>query len=113
MSSLLSRWKTKLGAQARVPAGWERLRQERPDRAVLRAAGFEVSHASRFPTAHDWTVDALIGFVYSTSVLARPVVADRANAFEHDVRRELANFGTDERLSETIDFAYELARRPR
>jgi len=112
MSSLLSSWETRLGAGARVPAGWERVREERPDHAVLKAAGFELVHSSRFPAAHDWTVDALIGFVYSTSLFARPFIGDRARAFERDVDRELAEFTTDGRLSEVIDFAYELARRP-
>ncbi len=112
MACVLSSWKTKLGAEARVPAGWEEGRRMQPDAVVLRAAGFDVVHSSRFPTAHDWSVEALIGFVYSTSFLPRVVLGDRAEMFERDLRRELGTFEARNELRETIDFACELARRP-
>ena len=112
MAGVLSSWRAKLGAEARVPAGWDEARRKRPDAAVLQAAGFDAVRSSRFPTAHDWTVDALIGFVYSTSFLPRDVVGDRAELLERDLRRELGGFETRNELHETIDFAYELARRP-
>jgi SAM-dependent methyltransferase len=112
LSALLEAWKSKLGVEARVPAGWDNARRHRPDMAVLRAAGFEPVDSERFPTAHDWTVDALIGFVYSTSFLPRAVLGDQADAFERDVRHEIGRLATDNVLRETIDFAFELARRP-
>jgi hypothetical protein len=80
--------------------------------AVLQAAGFEPVGSERFPTAHDWTPDALIGFVYSTSFLPRAVLGDQADAFERDVRHEIGGLATDDVLQETIDFNFELARRP-
>jgi hypothetical protein len=83
-----------------------------PDRTVLTAAGFQPLHSARFPTAYDWTADALIGFVYSTSFLPRPVLGEHACGFANDLRRELAGFAAGSTLRETIDFAYELARRP-
>lgn len=101
-----------LGAEGRVPVGWEEARRERPDLVVLRAAGFDVVHSSRFPTAHGWSVEELIGFVYSTSFLPRVVLGDRAGLFERDLRRELGGFEARNELNETIDFNYELARRP-
>jgi SAM-dependent methyltransferase len=112
LSLVLESWKTRLGAHARVPAGWDDARQHRPDAAVLRAAGFEQVHAERFPAVHEWTVDGLIGFVYSTSFLPKAVVGNQAGAFERDVRRELSTLPIDNPLRETIDFAFELARRP-
>jgi SAM-dependent methyltransferase len=112
MSAVLARWKTSVGAEARIPAGWDRVRRERPDAVVLSAAGFQPAQSSRFPRAHEWTVDELIGFVYSTSFLSRPVLGEHARAFEDDLRRELGNVASGNKLHETIDFAYELARRP-
>lgn len=76
------------------------------------AAGFEPVSSSRFRTPYDWTTDALIGFVYSTSFLPKQVLGDLARAFERDLRRELTNLTGANNLRETIDFAYELARRP-
>ena len=101
-----------LGVEARVPAGWDQPRRERPDVDVLAAPGFQAVHSSRFPTVHEWTVDALIGFVYSTSSLPRGVLGDRAEEFESDLRRELADLTVASKLHDTIEFAYELARRP-
>jgi SAM-dependent methyltransferase len=112
LSLLLERWKTKLGVRARVPTGWEQARQRRPDVDVLTDAGFKPAGSQRFPTVHEWTVDALIGFVYSTSFLPKAVVGNQADAFELNVRRDLGKFTTDNVLPETIDFAFELARRP-
>ncbi len=112
MAGVFSSWTTKLGAEGRVPVGWEEARRERPDLVVLRAAGFDVVHSSRFPTAHGWSVEELIGFVYSTSFLPRVVLGDRAGLFERDLRRELGGFEARNELNETIDFNYELARRP-
>lgn len=112
MSAVLDRWKTSVGADARVPGDWNQARRERPDRSVLTAAGFQLVHSSHFPATYDWAIDTLIGFVYSTSFLPRHVLGDRAPAFERDLRRELAGVAGDNMLRETIDFAYELARRP-
>jgi len=109
MAALLERWRIKMGAQARIPAGWDRPRRQRPDADVLTSAGFRDVHSARFPTVHDWTTDELIGLVYSTSFLPRTVLGDQAAAFERDVRHEL---GDRDVLRETIDFAYEAARRP-
>ena len=112
LASVLSSWKHKLGVEARVPVGWETARRRRPDAEALRSAGFEMIRSSRFPTPHTWSVEALIGLVYSTSFLPRVVLGDRAEMFERDLRRELGSFAARSELSETIDFAYELASRP-
>lgn len=113
LSELLTSWKTKVGAQRRVPVGWDEARRDRPDLAVLTAAGFRPVRSARFPKRHQWTMKALIGFVYSTSFLPRAVLGDHAKAFESDLRRELDQFAKGDNLTDTIDFAYELACRPR
>lgn len=112
MASVIAKWQATLGTRTRVPTGWERTRQEQPDRLVLRQAGFEGIYSAQFLTPHEWTVDALIGFVYSTSALPRSAFGDQAITFEHDLRRELCTFATDDRVSHDIDFAYEIGRRP-
>jgi SAM-dependent methyltransferase len=112
MSGVLESWKTKVGAQARVPAGWDQVRSERSDTAVLTAAGFEPVCSARFPTPREWTTDQLIGFVYSTSALPRAALGARTPAFEKDLRHELREYAIGNGLRETIDFACEIARRP-
>jgi len=101
-----------VNAHDRVPPGWEQDRAERPDRDVLEAAGFRMVGSYQFPTAYQWTPEALIGLVYSTSFLSREVLGDLADAFEEDLRRELTSSDPSGQLAQTIRFAYELARCP-
>jgi hypothetical protein len=103
---------TKVNAHDRVPAGWEQVRAERPDREVLHAAGFEVVGSYQFPMAYQWTPETLVGFVSSTSFLSHDVLGGLADDFEGDLRRELAESDPTGLFSQTIDFAYELARGP-
>jgi SAM-dependent methyltransferase len=112
MSTILERWRTRTAAHDRIPEGWERVRKEHPDTAILKEAGFDVVGAYRFPTEHRWTISELVGLVYSTSFLPRAVLGDLAGSFEADLTAELGRYETSGVLPETIDFAYELARRP-
>lgn len=108
MSATLDRWMSKMRAQARIPAGLEQMRRKRPDVVVLRECGFEVVGAYEFPTEHEWTLETLVGFVYSTSFLSREVLGGLIEDFEADLRREL---GAAAPMKQRIRFTYELARR--
>jgi SAM-dependent methyltransferase len=112
MSTLFDRWMTTIGAHSRVPPGWEQARIARPDHVILQDAGMHPVGKYQFLTAHEWTPDALIGFVYSTSFLSREALGDHADRFERDLRDEINAADPTVQLSQTIDFAYELARRP-
>jgi hypothetical protein len=90
----------------RVPACWAEPRRLRPDAEALRAAGLERVGAYRFPTAHRWTVESLIGFVYSTSFLSRAALGGTAPALQRDLADALHGHA----LVQTLDFADELAR---
>jgi SAM-dependent methyltransferase len=109
LAAALDRWRIEAGAQARIPAGWDQPRKQWPDREVLASVGFRDVRSARFPTVHEWSIEQLIGLVYSTSFLSRAALGDKADAFERDIRREL---GDHDLLRETIDFNYEIARRP-
>jgi hypothetical protein len=65
-----------------------------------------------FPTVHEWTPDSLIGYAFSTSTLSRSALGRSAGSFEADLRRALSAFAPGDPLTQTIRFAYELARRP-
>ena len=110
MAGVVRYWRGKAGD--RVPAGYERDRRERPDLAVLRQAGFEAAGSYRFPAAHTWTAETLTGYAFSTSILSRAALGGHAPAFEADLRRELGPFAPAGGMHETIDFNYQLARRP-
>jgi SAM-dependent methyltransferase len=112
MASVVTHWRSKAADGDRIPPGYERDRQERPDLAVLQQAGFEVIGAYQFLTVHAWTVETLTGYAFSTSVLSRAALGGDAPGFEADLRRELGPFASAGALRQTIDFNYMLARRP-
>ena len=112
LSRVLARWTSKVGAQSRVPAGWDQARRKRSDTTVLTAAGFQPVQAARFFVEHEWTIDALLGYVYSTAALPRAALGSHVKAFESDLRHEVEAYAKGGLLLATIEFASELARRP-
>jgi SAM-dependent methyltransferase len=112
LSATIRRWRTRAGADDRIPSGYERDRRERPDAAILRESGFEVVGAYEFPLAHEWTPETLAGFVYSTGGLSRAALGDLAPDFEADLRSELLACVPVGRFLQVLGFGYQLARRP-
>jgi SAM-dependent methyltransferase len=112
LARTMDRWRARAGARDRVPAGYEQDRRERPDRGILAAAGFEIAGRYRFPVAHEWTPETLTGFALSTSVLSPAALGGMVADFGDDLRRELHACAASGRLTQTIDYAYDLARRP-
>ncbi|MCL5103538.1 MAG: class I SAM-dependent methyltransferase [Armatimonadetes bacterium] len=79
---------------------------------VLEDVGFQVE-VHRFPTPYVWTIDAFIGFVYSTSRASKRALGDRCDEFEADMRNALLGYDPSGLYPETVDFYYVLARRPK
>ena len=77
---------------------------------MLNDAGFTIVGAFDFPEPYEWTVERLIGFLYSTSVLSQPALGPHVAAFERDLRARLLAVAPDNVLRETIGNAYTLAR---
>jgi ubiquinone/menaquinone biosynthesis C-methylase UbiE len=111
MDDLLGRWMARLGATDRVPSGWEAAMLAEPHHQVLRDAGFVYVGKFEFQTNQAWTVESLIGFVYSTSFLNRHALGDQATAFELDLTESLSRLGVDDSVSQPACYAYELARK--
>jgi SAM-dependent methyltransferase len=108
LAAALAEWKTTLGAGSRIPAGWDLVRQRRPDVQVLSDAGFSVAESYEFAVEHRWTLPELAGYVRSTSFLPASVIGDQAAAFDADLAARLGPGP----FTETVSFAYELARKP-
>jgi SAM-dependent methyltransferase len=108
----LDRWKAALGAEGRVPAGWDVARQRRPDLRVLSDAGFEVAGRHEFALEHRWSLPELTGLIRSTSFLSAAVLGDHAALFDADLAARLGPHRRGGAFPETVSFAYELARRP-
>jgi ubiquinone/menaquinone biosynthesis C-methylase UbiE len=96
----------------RLPSGWEEAMHRSPNEVVLRDAGFEIEGRFEFEFVERWTVERLIGFTYSTSILNRVALGASAPSFERDVRQRLRDAQPDGVFEQRSSFAYDLARSP-
>jgi SAM-dependent methyltransferase len=112
LAATLDRWKAVLGADHRVPAGWDLPRQRRPDLQVLSDAGFEMAGRHEFAIEHRWSLPELAGYIRSTSFLPASVLGDQAAAFDADLAASLAPHSDSGAFTQTVSYAYDLARKP-
>jgi SAM-dependent methyltransferase len=111
LDDTLARWRHAVGADDRVPAGWEAVMDRDPHAEVLRRAGLSYEGTFEFSLVERWTVESLIGFTYSTSFLNRAVLGRRVEAFEDDLRVQLLACCPGGVFEQNVTYAYELARR--
>ena len=109
VSRVLDEWHRRSGADARVPAGWER--KEYPDEVVLREAGFPHIVEYEVRLHHTWTVDTIIGFLRATSASSRAAMGDFHDAFEADLRKTLLDLDRSGRYEQEVSYAALIARR--
>jgi SAM-dependent methyltransferase len=112
MQTTTERWRDELGARDRVPEGWDDAITRDPHAEVLRRVGLTYEGSFDFAAVETWTVESLIGFVYSTSFLNRTVLGEHAEAFERDLRQRLLECRADGVFTQDTTYGYELARRP-
>jgi SAM-dependent methyltransferase len=112
LAATLNRWRAAMGVTDRVPANWDEPRRLRPDHQVLADAGFAVAGHEEFAVEHRWRLPELAGFIRSTSFLPAAVLGDQGAAFDADLEAALGPFAEDGAFTETVSFAYDLARTP-
>ncbi|MGH9045127.1 MAG: hypothetical protein ACRDVP_09915 [Acidimicrobiales bacterium] len=83
-----------------------------PHEAVLREAGLDYLGKFEFATDQDWTVESLIGFAYSTSMLNRLALGEHVDDFETEIGERLSSAASDGRFVQHASYTYELARKP-
>jgi SAM-dependent methyltransferase len=109
ISRVLGEWQRRSGADARVPAGWER--HEYLDEVVLREAGFPHVIEYEVRVHHTWTVETIIGFLRGTSAWSRSAMGDFHDAFEADMRKTLLDFDRSGRYEQDVSYGAQMARR--
>jgi ubiquinone/menaquinone biosynthesis C-methylase UbiE len=112
MSATVSRWMARAEIHDRIPSNYDEVRRQRPDLTILGDAGFELAGSYQFPASREWTPETLIGYAYSTAVLSRAALGDLTHGFEEDLRSEFRACEPSGAVVQTMEFAYELARRP-
>ncbi|MFB9465842.1 class I SAM-dependent methyltransferase [Streptomyces cinereospinus] len=83
-----------------------------PYEEVLRASDFCDVTSTTVPVHRQWSVDHVIGYLYSTSFAAQHLFGDRQDAFEAALTDALAPFAEGGQLPEDNAFTVLTARRP-
>ena len=79
---------------------------------VLRDIGFEGVGTHPFLETHDWAVESIVGFLYSTSVCSRRIIGADAPAFEEDLKAALLAHDPSGVYRETVCWGYTIGRKP-
>jgi SAM-dependent methyltransferase len=112
LAATLEEWQVALGAQDRVPAGWDLPQKHRPDVQVMADAGLEVAGRREFPVTYRWSLAELAGYARSTSFLGPAVLGDQAAAFDADLAARLGPYSNDGTFTQNTSAAYDLACKP-
>lgn len=78
---------------------------------VLREIGFEEVGSYSFTEPRDWTLETILGNLYSLSVCSRRILGSHADAFEADLKAALLAHDASDRYHEEICFGYTLGRK--
>lgn len=105
-------WMEVTGSLQHIPANLAETLASDPNLVVLARAGLEVVGTYEFTAPRTWSVETLVGFAHSTSVLSWRALGDQAAAFEGDLRERLLAVQPDGRFEESVSFAYDLATTP-
>ena len=109
LAELMQKWMSALDEE-RVPATFQAALEAEPNGSVLEAAGFEVVGHWDFLEPYEWSVETIIGYLYSTSVLSRSFVGERAGELEADARDALLAVEPSGVFRQDLSFGYDLAR---
>ena len=80
--------------------------------AVLRDAGFAEVAGYGFAHPHEWTIETIIGHLYSTSHCSQRLLGKNAPAFERDLEQALLKCDPSGRYHQDMDCGYTLGRKP-
>jgi SAM-dependent methyltransferase len=80
---------------------------------VLRDAGFVEVASHAFVEPHEWTIETILGYLYSTSACSRRRLGANADAFESDLRSGLLACDPGGLYREPTQWGYTIGRKPR
>jgi trans-aconitate methyltransferase len=98
VTRVVKRW---LGDERRAGGGTFAHSEERWEQLLERSPFVRIKQREHH-FDHVWTVDAVIGLLYSTSFAAKPLFGDAAGAFEEDVRNALLHLDPEGTIQEEI-----------
>ena len=110
LRQLIVDWTERAEIADRIPAGWEEAMAARSHREVLESSDFRYDGKFEVRRKDTWTVDSLVGFMHSTSILSPVALGSVTDAFAADASRRLSPYTTDGTFQCEASYAYELAR---
>lgn len=105
-------WMETTGSLRNIPPDLADSLARAPHHTVLADAGFRVIARQEFSASHTWTLESLIGFAHSTSILSRPALGTHLPDFERDLRERLRTVQPDGPFEEVVTFSFDLAVKP-
>jgi hypothetical protein len=69
---------------------------------ILAESQFSNLEFAKIITSRTWTIEQIIGYLYSTSSTSIPVLADKKESFEADLRHRLSSFASDGQFNEEV-----------
>ncbi len=104
-----------VGARYGADEAPHRAARKNPDyrthESILLDSPFCVLETAGVIVRRELSVDEIVGYAFSLSVTAQQQLGDRAEAFEADLRAELAKLAPDGRLREIAEMRALIARR--
>ena len=79
---------------------------------MMREAGFIDVASHTFVEPQEWTIDSILGYLYSTSVCSKTVLGENAQPFEAELTAAILEHDPAGTYRENIQWGYTLARKP-
>ncbi|MDX1934670.1 MAG: class I SAM-dependent methyltransferase [Capsulimonadales bacterium] len=79
---------------------------------TLRQSGFEAVESYTFAEPYNWTVETILGNLFSLSVCSRRVLGRDADDFAEELTAALMAYDPAGQYHETVHFGYTLGRKP-
>jgi ubiquinone/menaquinone biosynthesis C-methylase UbiE len=100
-----------LGAERRTVKGTFKDLKD-PFGVAVAASSFKEMQSYEIPLVRTWSIDQIIGYLYSTSYASHAVLGDKAPAFEKHLRGRLAALSPEGIFTENNRFEILMAQRP-
>lgn len=79
---------------------------------ALQQSSFEEVGSYSFVEPYDWTVESILGNLYSLSVCSKRILGSNVDAFESDLTAALLAHDPSRQYHEDMQFGYTLGRKP-
>ena len=112
VAEIVRHWTRRAAAKGDVSAPTQPGSGPDHNERVLRETGFEAVASYPFVEPHDWTIDTIIGNLFSTSFCSKRVLGDNAAAFEANLKAALLAHDPSGMYCENMRFGYTIGRKP-